>query len=151
MNFSRDTFGRLVLTTVDGKVHSGVLPIRAFPLSAPDELIVIVDNLGREVASIERLSQLPEPARGFIVAELAEREFLPVIREILSISDGAEPTGWQVLCDRGQVGFTLPAEENVRALPDGGALITDNHGIRFRIPQVSALSAASQKLLRRYI
>ena len=32
----RDAFGRLVLTDIEGVRHVGVVPVRAFPLTAPD-------------------------------------------------------------------------------------------------------------------
>ena len=34
---SRDSYGQLVLTSKNGEVHVGIVPIRAFPIGAPDE------------------------------------------------------------------------------------------------------------------
>ena len=34
---SRNPFGRLVLELPDGSVHEAVVPVRAFPIGAPDE------------------------------------------------------------------------------------------------------------------
>ena len=36
-DLQRDAFGRLLLTDVDGVVHEGVVPVRAFPIAAPQE------------------------------------------------------------------------------------------------------------------
>jgi hypothetical protein len=33
----RNAFGRLALTLPDGEAHEGVLPVRAFPIGAPEE------------------------------------------------------------------------------------------------------------------
>ena len=42
----RNSFGRLELTTADGETHVGVAPVRAFPISAPDDGIGLVDPHG---------------------------------------------------------------------------------------------------------
>ena len=55
----RNPFGRLTLTTVDGQDHDDVRPVRAFPIQAPDDGIGMVCPDGREVAWIDRLSDLP--------------------------------------------------------------------------------------------
>src|SRR5687767_12500535 len=48
-----DSFGRLVLTDAQGIVHSGVVPVRAFPLSDAEHWIALCDGQGRELALIE--------------------------------------------------------------------------------------------------
>ena len=52
----RDPQGPLRLTTADGQAHHGVLPVRAFPLAAPDEGLSLVGSDGHELLWIERLS-----------------------------------------------------------------------------------------------
>ncbi len=148
---SHDAFGQLTLVDPSGREHPGVMPVRAFPLSAPDEWIIFVDQSGREIWSVEHLDRLTPTAKAATLAELAARELLPVIEAIHDISEGAEPSEWTVTTDRGRVSFLVPAEENVRALPDGGALITDLYGIRYRVQKIDALSKASQRHLGRYI
>ena len=36
IHLHHDAFGRLVVTLANGQCHSGVVPVRAFPLAAPD-------------------------------------------------------------------------------------------------------------------
>ena len=148
---SHDGFGQLNLVDPRGVSHRGVVPIRSFPLSAPEEWIIFVDAAGREVWAVEHLDRLSPSARAATLAELTARELLPVIQAIHDISQGAEPSEWRVSSDRGEVSFLVPAEENVRALPDGGALITDLYGIRYRVLKIDALPKHSQRLLSRYI
>lgn len=145
-----DAFGRLVLRLPGGSEHVGVTPVRAFPLSAPEEHIAFVDERGREVYELAHLELLSSQARALLEADLARREFVPVIAEILSISSGAEPTTWRVRTDRGEVEFSLPSEESVRVLGDGGVLITDALGVRYRIPSLRHLGRASRRRLARY-
>lgn len=147
----RDAFGRLVLTRKDGTQIPGVVPIRAFPLTAPDEHLGLVDEAGREVVAVRRLSALPKPLVALIEEELARREFVPQVLEILEISKGSDPTHWRVRTDRGEVNFLLPAAESIRPLGEEGFLIADDHGIRYRIVDRRALPKASQRLLRRFV
>ena len=146
-----DAFGRLVLTTAEGVEHVGVVPVRCFPFSDPSGAISFCDEAGHEVCSLGSLDSLAAGTRAFLEADLARRELLPVIRRISRISSGPEPTLWQVETDRGETSFQLPNEDHVRRLGADGALITDSHGLHFRIPRVRALDARSRKFLERYL
>jgi hypothetical protein len=79
---SRNTFGRLVFTGANGEVHEGVVPVRAFPIGAPDDGISLVSADGQELAWISRLTALPDATRAMVEKELASREFMPEIRRI---------------------------------------------------------------------
>ena len=56
---TRNTAGRLVLSDAAGLSHVGVVPVRAFPLSAPGESLSLVSAEGHELAWIEQPQQLP--------------------------------------------------------------------------------------------
>ena len=102
----RDDFGRLVLTDAQGGEHVGVVAVRAFPIAAPDEGVSLVDTDGHELAWVPRLSALPEPEQRLLVDALEQREFMPVLRCLKSVSSFATPApgpwkptaGRQVLC-----------------------------------------------------
>ena len=80
----RNPFGRLVLTTADGTQHVGVVPVRAFPVVAPNEGLSLVNTDGHEAAWIARLDALPAPLRTLLDEELATREFVPQVRRLPS-------------------------------------------------------------------
>ena len=82
---ARNSHGRLVLTQPDGTAHEGVTPVRAFPIAAPSEGLSLIGPDGHELAWIDRLDQLPEPARHLIDEQLAEREFVSTISQITSV------------------------------------------------------------------
>lgn len=130
---------------------AGVVPVRAFPFSAPSECISFCDDHGHEVFFLAELSSLEAPVRELLEADLTKREFIPVIRTIYSVSAGAEPTDWHVLTDRGETRFVLSNEDNIRRLGTHGALITDSHGVRFRIRDTHELDIPSRRILRRYL
>ena len=147
----QDTRGRLQLTLADGMVHEGVVPVRAFPLTAPDECIALVSSGGQELLNIERLSTLPEPLRSLLAEILAAREFVPKIEAILSCSAFATPSTWRVRTDRGQTEFVLKAEEDIRRLDNGRLMISDSHGLQFEVVDQNTLDSHSRRLLLRFL
>ncbi len=148
---SVDAFGRLVLERPGQPAVAGVVPVRTFPFSAPDEWISLCDERGRELVCLRRLADLNPEARAVLERELSLRELVPVVRRILDISPGPEPTTWHVETDRGTTRFQLPGEDHVRRLGGGGALLTDSVGVRYRIPDLAGLDAPSRKHLERYL
>ena len=148
---ARNAHGKLVLTDAAGQAHEGVLPVRAFPLAAPDEGLSLVGSDGRELAWVERLSALPPATRALIEEELASREFAPVIRRIDSVSTFTTPSTWEVDTDRGRASLVLKGEEDIRRLGGGALLITDGQGLQFRMPDWAALDRHSKRLLERFL
>ncbi len=146
-----DSHARLVVRLSNGTTHVGVVPVRAFPLSAPDEFIGLVDAQGREIACVVTLDELEPTSRDVLLAELDRHEFMPVVREVLEASKGAPPTTFRVRTDRGEITFVVASEEHIRTLDRGGLLITDSLGIRYRVPDPHALSRKSRKLLGLYV
>jgi hypothetical protein len=148
---SRNAFGRLVLTAADGTTHEGVVPVRAFPLAAPEEGISLVSADGHELAWIDRLADLPPQLRALVEEELASREFVPEIRRLRRVSSFATPSTWEVETDRGDTSFVLKGEEDIRRLGANGLLIADSHGIQFLVRDLTALDKASRRLLDRFL
>lgn len=148
---TRDAFGRLVLTKVNGERHEGVVPVRAFPIASPEEGISLVSAEGHELAWIDRLADLPAPMRGLVAEELASREFMPEICRLRHVSSFATPSTWEVETDRGETRFVLKGEEDIRRLGPSSLLISDVHGIQFLIRDLSALDRHSRKLLDRFL
>jgi len=147
--FDRNAFGRLIVTK-NGQIHEGVVPVRAFPITAANEGIALVDVYGHEVAWIENLTELSGSDRTLIEQELANREFMPEIRRIDKVSGFSTFSTWQVQTDRGATSFTLKGEEDIRRLSSTALLITDSHGIHFLICDRSQLDRHSNKLLDRF-
>ncbi len=146
-----DAWGRLVLTDAAGRQHVGVGPVRGFPISDPQHGVSILDADGHEVLWIGDLNEVPEPVRRLLEEELARREFVPVLRRIITISAPMEPSEWEVETDRGRTRFVLNSEEDVRRLEGQRAMIVDAQGIRYLIPDVRALDAGSRRILERYL
>ncbi|MBS0299643.1 MAG: DUF1854 domain-containing protein [Proteobacteria bacterium] len=148
---SRNSFGRLIFTDKSGVTHEGVIPVRSFPITEPEQGIALMDSHGHELAWIERLDDLPEEYRSLIKAELASREFMPEIKRILKVSSFITPSTWQVATDRGETALVLKGEEDIRRLTLSSLMITDSHGIHFLIRDRSALDRHSIKLLDHFL
>jgi hypothetical protein len=147
----RNPHGQLVCTDAQGQVHVGVVPVRAFPITAPDEGLSLVAPEGHEVVWIDRLQALAPPTRALIEEELAQREFMPEITRLMAVSSFATPSTWQVETDRGLTQLVLKGEEDIRRLPGGGLLIADRAGVSFLIRDPAALDRSSRRLLDRFL
>jgi hypothetical protein len=147
----KDAFGRLVFTAANGDIHRGVIPVRAFPIGAPDYGIAVTGPHGEELAWIEQLSDLPDAVRALIVSELASREFMPEIKRIVHVSSYATPSDWEVETSCGNTVFTLKGEEDIRRILRSGLLIADSHGVHFLIREIQALDKISRKILDRFL
>ncbi len=148
----RTAFGDLVWTGAQGQRVSGVLPVRAFPIQAPQDGISLVDPEGHEVAWFAQFDAIPEHARSLIEEELARREFMPVIQRIAAVSGFSTPCTWIVDTDRGRAEFVLRGDEDIRRIGSAHALlIADAHGIHYLVPDQLALDAHSKRVLDRFL
>lgn len=148
---TRNSFGRLILTTSQGDTFEGVVPVRAFPIQSPEDGIALVHTDGHEVVWIDRLDALAEPAQSLIREELASREFMPEILRIESVTSFSTPCTWHVLTDRGDTRFVLRGDEDIRRVGLAIVLITDTHGIQFLIRDREKLNRESRKILDRFL
>lgn len=148
---ARNAFAKLTFTGADGIVHEGVVPVRAFPIAAPETGIAIVSADGHELAWIDRLADLPDALRTLLQEELANREFLPEIQRIKHVSAFASPSTWLVTTTRGDATLVLKGEEDIRRIGESSLMIADTHGVQFLIRDLKKLDKASRKLLDRFL
>lgn len=147
----RNAFGRLVLTDAGGASHEDVVPVHAFPISAPAEGVSLLSADGHELAWIERLADLPHNIRSLLEEELASREFIPEIHAIRQVSTFATPSIWEVETDRGPTQFILKGEDDIRRLNHTSLLIADSNSVHFLIRDTQQLDKNSRRLLDRFL
>ncbi len=147
----REASGALRLTAADGVAHAGVVPVRAFPLAAPDEGISLVSTDGHEVGWVPDLQALPAELRSLLQEELSLRDFIPVITRLVSVSSFGTPSVWTVQTDRGDTSFVLKGEEDIRRLSRSTLLIAGGQGVQYSVPDMGALDRGSRKLLERFL
>ena len=148
----RNAFGKLALTSPLGERFESVVPVRAFPIQAPEDGISLVSLDGEEVGWVDRLSDLAEPAQGLIREALGNREFMPVIISIDAVTSFSTPCTWTVQTDRGTTDFVLRGDEDIRRIgKDNALLIANTHGIQYLVRDQFALNAQSKKILDRFM
>jgi hypothetical protein len=150
-DLSRDAFGRWVLEMPDGTRHAPVTALRAYPVSAPDEGVALMDAEGHELLWLPHMGALDAPLRDKLMQALNEREFLPEILQLTQVSSFATPSTWTVLTDRGETQFLLKGEEDIRRLTGKVLLINDIHGVQYMIRDLAAMDKHSRKLLDRFL
>lgn len=147
IELSLDTQGLLILQLGERR-YCDVAPVRAFPFSEPERFIALKDAQGRELVLLEDLEMLSPRSRQALIETLFKREFSPIIRRIIHVPAQAEPSEWQVETDRGETRFVLKSEHDIRRIGAFAMLITDSHGIRYRVPDVRRLDRASRQVLQ---
>ena len=150
-DLQRDAFGRWVMHMPDGTQHVPVTALRAYPVSAPDEGVALMNAEGHEIFWINDLKQLSEPLQLQVLQALNEREFLPEILQLTHVSSFATPSTWSVRTDRGNTQFMLKGEEDIRRLTGTVLLINDANGVQFMIRDLAAMDKHSRKLLDRFL
>jgi hypothetical protein len=151
INLTRDSFGRLIYSDDQGQQHLAVMPVRAFPISAPEVGIALMASDGRELLWIENLADCPAAMQTVLQNELAQREFMPEIKRIVRVASFAMPSAWQVETDRGDYSLLLKSEDDIRRLPQQALLIADSNGIHFLIRDLTQLDKESRRILDRFL
>jgi len=148
---TRNAYGKLIYAAPGVETQEGVVPVRSFPIAAPDIGIAIVSPDGHELEWIEKLSDLPDATRLLLEEELASREFLPEIKQIKRVSVFASPSTWTLATNRGDATLVLKGEEDIRRIGESALIIADTHGIQFLIRDLNKLDKTSRKLLDRFL
>ncbi len=151
LQLERNAFGQLVFTDASGEAHTGVVPVRAFAITAPDQGLALMSPEGRELLWIDTLAALPETMARLLQEELEQREFMPEIRAIRHVSSFATPSTWEVDTDRGTTRLVLKGEEDIRRLGPNALIIADHHGLQYLIRDRQALNHQSRKFLMRFL
>lgn len=151
LQLERNAFGQLVFTDASGEEHTGVVPVRAFAITAPDQGLALMSPEGHELLWIDTLAALPETMARLLQEELEQREFMPEIRAIRHVSSFATPSTWEVDTDRGPTRLVLKGEEDIRRLGPNALIIADHHGLQYLIRDRQALNHQSRKFLMRFL
>ena len=150
-DLQRDAFGCWVLVLPDGTRHSPVTALRAYPVSAPHQGVALMDADGHELHWVPDLSALPADLQTTLREALDEREFLPQILRLDTVSSLVTPSTWSVQTDRGPTQFMLKGEEDIRRLTGTVLLINDANGVQYMIRDLAAMDKHSRKLLDRFL
>ena len=147
----RDPFGAWVLQLTDGVVHEQVVVVRAFPISHPQSGFSILNRQGHELVWVDDLQALAPNEHEALLQAVAEREFMPEIQRVESVSSFSTPSTWTVQTHRGMTQFVLRGEEDIRRISAKTLIVADEHGVQFLIRDLPALDRHTRKLLDRFL
>ncbi len=148
-SFTCSSDGKVTMLTRAGDRHEAVRLVRAFPFTAVNGPVAVIDSKGNEILWIRDPDSLSLTHQEFFQNQIKREEFLPRIQCIVSVSQGT-PRQWNVATDRGENTFEQAASDGVVWHPDGSVTITDCDGICYLIPAVQKLDQRSRRLLERY-
>lgn len=151
VTLQRDAWGRWTFMQADGREHVPVTVVRAHPVTAPEEGVAVMDAEGHELWWCDRLTDQAEVLAQALREALQEREFLPEIVRLVSVSSFATPSEWLVETDRGQTRLTLKAEEDIRRLSRDVLLLSDSHGVQYLIREPQRWDRHARRLLDRFM
>jgi hypothetical protein len=150
----------LTLTQPDGTVEEfeRVVPVRAFPITDPEEFISIKEpdsrekGKGAEIGLIRQMSDFDPETQALLREELDRRYFTPVIKKLLGVKEKFGYFYWDAETSAGKVSFVMTnITSNIRTLEDGRVFIHDIDGNCFQIPDPSKLDKASLKKIEIYM
>jgi hypothetical protein len=147
----RNPLGRWSWTDAQGALHEQVVVVRAYPVTAPEQGVGVMDAEGHELAWFDRLDQAPPSLQAKLREAIQEREFLPEIQRLKAVSSLVTPSVWTVQTDRGEARFMLKGEEDIRRLTGKTLIVSDADGVQYLIRDPLALDKHSRKLLDRFM
>lgn len=143
--FWQDSQQNLYMGTENG-VLGPVRVKRAFPLTAPQDVVAIEDSEGRFLGIIMHYGQMDSDSIQVLEARLEQEYFLPEILKIYEIKDQLSLLTWRVETNRGFREFEVRNRRaDIRWFSDTHVVIQDADGNKYEIPDLSRLDAASRQ------
>jgi len=135
-----------------------VVPLRAFPITDPDEYIAIrlpetkKKGKGFEIGMINSISDFDEATQKLIDEELSRRYFTPDIKKIYSFKEKFGFYYCDVETSSGKISFVMNnPTSNIRTLEDNRVYISDIDGNCFEITDPNKLDKLSLKKIEIYL
>jgi Domain of unknown function (DUF1854) len=134
---------------IDGCRYSGVVVVRAAPLTSPDRYMCFLDANGNEICMVKDPSLLDANSQRIVREELSLRYLTSEIRRIYSATSEAGACHFDAETSRGRRQFIIrETQETVRWLGQYHLLLVDVDGNRFAAPDMRRLDLRSARLLR---
>ena len=148
------------VTQPDGTVEEfeRVVPVRAFPITDPEEFISIKEpdsrekGKGAEIGLIRQMSDFDEASQALLREELDRRYFTPELLKIYSLKEKFGYLYCEAETSAGRITFVLNNPySNFRTLEDRRVLISDIDGNAFMIKDPENFDKASLKKIEIYL
>ena len=117
---------------------------QAFPLTAPEAMLIIEDVDGQFLGMLQHYTKMDNASVAVVEKELEEQYFLPKIQKIHDIKDQFSLLTWDVDTDRGRRQFEVRNRRaDIRWFSDTHVVIQDADGNKYEIADLSKLDDAS--------
>lgn len=134
------------LSLHNGSFYEKLEPRRLFPVSRIDEYITLLDEEGKEVAVIRKITDIDKESREVIEYSLNDYYLVPHITKIISITEKNGKVHWSVETDRGFKEFDVRnRNHDVRVYSDGRVRVRDSDDNRYIIANFHDLDAHSRR------
>ncbi|MBR5139571.1 MAG: DUF1854 domain-containing protein [Clostridia bacterium] len=134
------------LSLHSSEVFEKLEPRRLFPVSRIDEYITLLDEEGKEVAVIRKMTDVDKESRDVIEYSLNDYYLVPHITRIIAITEKNGKVHWSVETDRGFKEFDVRnRNHDVRVYSDGRVRVRDSDDNRYIISDYRALDAHSKR------
>jgi hypothetical protein len=126
--------------------------IQAFPLSNKGRMVAVRDADGAEIALLDDVHKLDPASRKILDREIEKAYFMPVIEDLLNVTDTLGVLNWTVETDRGRRVFQIKnLRRNIRRIGRERVVIRDVDGNRYEVRDLSKLPLHAQDLLDQYL
>lgn len=147
IRFWRDEWQQLYMQ--NGQCTEGSVRVkRAFPLTDPDEFVIIEDLQGHFLGMIKSYRKMDQESVRVVDEEPEYDYFLPQILKIYDIRDDFRIMNWWVETDRGPRRFEVRSRRrDIRWLTDNHVVVQDADGNKYEIRDLSQLDESSRQKL----
>lgn len=155
VRFERATTGYLNLIEQDGTVRRNIQCVPLFPVTDPGRYISVLHKPEKdpeEIGVLRSLDELSPEQRELVETDMRFRYFVPIIRDIHTISSKQGLDHWSVVTDRGEREFSVrDRKENLTITERGMVFVTDVDQCRYRIPDITRLSRKARARLEKMV
>lgn len=145
IRFWKDSWQNVYMDAADETL--GPLTVkRAFPLTAPQDIIVLEESDGRFLGIIKEYGKMDSESVRILEMALEAEFFLPQILKIYDIKDQLGLLTWWVETDRGPRQFEVRnRRRDIRWFSDTHVVIQDADGNKYEIADLFRLDMASRQ------
>ena len=145
--------GRLMLRRLEegNAVETPVQVVYCFPWSHARRYVSLRDDKGKELALLDDLDAVEQPARQLLEDELARRNFIPTVTAITRIDNQGELSFWEVRTTAGLRHFFTSKNDAIRKLTTQKLLVIDVGKDLYLIENHQQMDEKSCELLWRYL
>ena len=118
-----------------------------FPVTDWGRFVIFTDETGNELGIIENINDLAPRSQQAVACELDEQHFLPIIKQVVSISREFHIPVWEVVTDRGERTFACEGRHAAQRMGNGRFYVRDADGNGYLIPNVAELDPVSRRLV----